>query len=339
MKKGLFFTTLFASIALFISCSNDDDLGGGGGGPITPIVRSSLFAVSNTTNHVAVYDVTPQGVDERISMVSSSNNDGVYYDKNKDELIIGSKEQRGINIYGNVKEAPGGGDLALSLSSSAPINNPHDVVVKGDFYIVSDGELDSEEGRFFILERDADGLQLRNTVTVDYDVWGIYLLGDDLYSTVANTGDVAVFKNFLSTYTTDVTATPDKRITIERIENIRGITADDGFFLFTDVGEVSNTADGAFHMINGFVQLFNGVEDGGTLAFAGNQIRVSGRLTKLGNPVDVAYSNREKVVFIAENIRDGGSVLVFPNVEAGGELPPNASYNVKGASSVYYDIR
>lgn len=335
----MFFTALLAGVTLISSCSTDDYVEGGGGAPIIPIVRSTLYAASNASGTIGVYDFTPQGVDARTHEISSNKNDGIYYDKGADELIVGSIAQRGINIYGNVKSTPGGGDLYLEMSSNTAIRDPHDIAMKDNMYIVSDGELDTDEGRFYVFERNEEGLQLRNIVTVEYDVWGIYLLGDDLYSVVANTGDVAVFKNFLSTYTTDVVATPNKRITLEGIQNIRGITADDGFFLFTDVGEVSNPSDGAFHMINGFVQLFNAAEDGGVLPLIGNQVRVSGHMTKLGDPLDIAYDNQSKIVFVAENIKEGGAVLLFPNVEAGGELPPNAAYSLKGASSVYFAKR
>ena len=106
--------------------------------------------------------------------------------------------------------------------------------------------------------------------------------------------------------------------------------------ILTDIGDASNQSDGGFHYISGFVSKFDATPNGGTLAFAGNQIRVSGGLTGLGNPVSVDYEHSDNTVFIAERANDGGKILFFNNIEAGGNLAPSFNSPFPGASSVFY---
>lgn len=341
MKKGMIFMTAMATATLIYSCSTDDGLGGGSGDPVDTTVHGTLYAASNSSNTIGAFDYMSQGILSKYLNVSSENNNGIFYNKEKDELIVASKSQKVINVFSNVKNSSNGSPLNLSLSSDAILENPIDIAVKDNVYIISDNtdldnDPDTDEGRFFIVTRDDNGFTLRNIVTVDYAVRGIQLIGNDLYTPVDNTGDVAVLKDFIATHTTDVTVSADKRITIEGISRIHGITEDAGFVVLTDIGDESRSNDGGFNMINRFVAGFNATPDGGQLNFAGNQVRVSGSLTKLGNPVDVAYDDSRKTVYIAEQTNDGGQILFFTDVEAGGELPPTIKAPFKGASSVYF---
>lgn len=330
---------------LTVSCTLDDGFseegGGNGGGGLPVRVIANLFATSNTKNTIVSYDFTNNGNVIRPMKMSSNDNEGIYYDKDADELVVVSREQKVLNNYRDVSEVPTNGELTFSLSSQPTFDSPRDLVVVGDYYIVSDNaDLDNDpttdEGRFFILKRDSNGYTLRNTVTVNYAVWGMELIGNDLYSVVDKTADVVVFKDFLTTYTTDVTATPNKRIEIGGITRIHGIAQDKGTVILTDIGSADNDRDGAFHIINGFVNKFNAVPDGDTLEVVGNQVRVSGALSQMGNPVSVAYDDASKTVFIAERSNDGGKVLIFDQIGAGGNIKPTLTSPLEGASSVYF---
>lgn len=342
MKKRVFSIMAFASAILFFSCSNDDNGGGVGGEPNNPHVYATVYSTSNTSNKIGVFDFMAENrVVKKTFNVGSANNQGIFYNKESDELVVGSKDQKVLNVYSNVEDSQEGASLDLLLSSDSVMQNPRDIAVKDEIYIVSDNtDLDSdpntEEGRFFVFKKDDNGFTLRNTITVDYAVWGIQLINNDLYSTVDNTGDVAVFKNFISTYTTDATAAPDKRVTIERINRIHGISEDTGVVVLTDIGEEDNDIDGAFHTINDFVSRFNATPNGGQLDFSGNQVRIEGLFTELGNPVAIDYDNSRRIVFVAERTNDGGKVLFFSDVEAGGELRPTLSIPFEGASSLYF---
>lgn len=340
MKKINFLIPIVVIALTFISCSNDDE-GTGGGDPVPTPILATVFATSNTNKAIAVYNFTPNGIVLGSYLTSSDDNEGVYYDDDKDELSVISRSQSVINSYSNLENTENGSTLNLFLSSDSVLESPRDIAVKDNFYIVSDnadvdGDPNTDDGRFFVFTRDNSTYTLRNIVTVDYAVWGIQLIGNDLYTVVDKTADVAVLKNFISTYTTDVTATPDKRITIGGITRTHGITEDGGFVILTDIGDASNESDGGFHFISGFVSKFDATANGDTLAVTGNQVRVSGALTELGNPVSVEYDSPSQTVFIAERANDGGKVLFFNEIGAGGNLVPNLSSPFPGASSLYY---
>lgn len=333
------------SLALFtVSCSVDDGpLGGGGsgGGGTEPEVFANLFATSNTEATIMNYGFTTNGNFMKTMKLSSSDNEGVYYDSDEDEMVVVSRDQSVLNTFRAVSEVPQNGNLNLSLSSQSTFDSPRDLVVKDEFYIVSDNaDLDNDpntdEGRLFILKRGSDGYTLRNTVTVDFAVWGIELIGNDLYTVVDKSADVAVFKDFLTTYITDETATPNKRIEIGGITRVHGITQDNGTVILTDIGEASSERDGAFHVIKNFEDKFNSVSNGDTLEVIGNQVRVSGTMTELGNPVAVAYDDDSRTVFIAERTKNGGQVLFFELVGAGGNVKPAIISPLEGASSLYF---
>ena len=339
MKKGILIITILGA-TLFASCTSEEPVDDGGGQGNPPIL-AKLYATSNTNGNIATFSFTNLGIQSGNFNISSADNEGVFYDKTKDELVVNSRSQKVINTYSNVKNANSGSTLNLLLSSNTVLGSPRDLAVKDDLYVVSDnadldGNPDTREGRFFVFKRGADGYELRNTVTVNYAVWGINFIGNDLYTAVDETGDVAVLKNFLLTYTTDVTVAPDKRITIERLNRIHGIAEDAGFVVLTDIGDPSLDSDGAFHIIRDFVAKFNATEDGEVLAFQGNQVRVAGRLTQLGNPVAVDYDNQRKAIFVAERSSENGKILFFENVEAGGEIMPSLSVPFEGASSLYF---
>lgn len=340
MKKIKYYVSVIAISLSLIACTTDDGPGGGGNPPPLPVL-ANVYATSNTSNAIAVYSFTSNGVVAGSFTTGSADNEGIYYDDDADELVINSRAQSVINTYSNIENAASGATLNLFLSSNSVLESPRDIEVKDNVYVVSDnadvdGDPTTNEGRFFVFTRDASGYTLRNTVTVNYAVWGIEFIGTDLYTVVDKTGDVAVLKNFIATYTTDVTAVPDKQITIEGITRTHGIAEDGGFVILTDIGDAANESDGGFHFLNGFVAKFDATPNGGTLAFSGNQVRVSGTFTELGNPVSVDYESTSKTVFIAERTKDGGKILFFSEIGAGGNLRPTLNSAFAGASSLVF---
>ncbi len=340
MKRQFLSIAMMAFAALAVSCSSDDD--SGGGGAVNPPVLANLFATSNTSSTIANLQFTPQGIVVSNFSTSSNDNQGIYYDDDKDELVVGSRTQKVLNIYTNIENTAPGGTLNLALSTGTVLDSPRDLVKTDDFYIVSDdtdldGDPSTDEGRFFIFKRDDSGYVLRNTVSVDFAVWGIELIGNDLYAAVDKTGNLAQFKNFLANHTTNSVAVPDKTITIEGIARIHGIAYDNGYVVLSDIGDPSNESDGGIHYLNSFVAKFEEVPNGGTLPILGKQVRIAGRLTELGNPVAVAYDDDRKVIFVAERANENGKILMFQDVGAGGELLPAQKIPFVGASSLYFE--
>lgn len=341
MKKNLYLIPLLGILIFGISCSSDDKFDDGGGGNIPPVILSNLFTTSNSSSTVSAFRFTPEGIIPEGFNISSDDNRGVIYNKSSDELYILSRAQRAINVFSNVNKTENGGTLNLAFSSSSDFDSPTDLAVKGEIYVVADnadldGNPDTFESRIFIYTREENELNLRNTLTLDFAIQGITFIGNDLYATVDHTGDIAVFKNLVSGYTTTEAVDPDKRITLEGITRIHGISADGGAVTVTDIGDENNKNDGGFHVIAGFVSKFNSVEDGGILEQSGKQIRVSGLFTELGNPVAVAYSHSRNMVFIAENTNGGGKILIFTDIGAGGELFPTTKFDFPGAAALYY---
>ncbi|WP_310992029.1 hypothetical protein [Aequorivita marina] len=342
MKKMKYTFAIIGLAILTISCSVDDGPTGGGGDGEPVNVTANLFVTSNTKNTVLSFDFTSNyGILIRPMSMSGTNNEGVYYDKEEDELVLASREQHVLNTYSNISEVPSNSQVNPSLSSDSELDSPRDLAVSEDFYIVSDNtDLDNDpntdEGRFLVFKRDENGYTLRNTVTVDYAVWGIELIGSDLYTVVDKSADVAVLKNFLSTYTTDATATSDKRIEIDGITRIHGITQDKGTVVLTDIGDPENDKDGAFHIIKSFTSKFDALPDGDILDISGNQVRVSGFLSELGNPVAAAFDYDTGTVFIAERTNDGGKVLFYDQIGIGGNVKPTLTSPLEGASSLYF---
>ncbi len=336
--KGLGIAIL--ATASFISCSEDDDTTTGGG---TANSRTELFASNNSDGEVTVYDVEDlANISSSSFGTVSSDSEGIYYDASRDEVTQASRSNLKLNAYADVFVATSGIDLGVSLTSQAVLVSPRDLAVNGNLYVVADnadvdGDPATPDGRFFIFTRTDNGFTLRNTVTVDFAVWGIEFVGNNLYAVVDKTSDVALFANFTATNTTDATVTPTKRITIEGINRTHGIAETNGTMILTDVGEAASDTDGAFHIITGFESKFNAVANGETLLVANNQVRIAGAATFLGNPVAAEYDAANDVVFIAERANGGGRILAFANASSstGGNVTPSVNNTLAGASSLY----
>ncbi len=326
----------FASVA-FLACNEDDD------NDITGNDLSvNLYASSNTSGAVAAYEFENDGdVEFRLLPTVSSDGEGIYVNTDNNELTQVSRSAGRIELFGDLDETTNNEALGLVSSGSADLDSPRDIAVSGDFYVVSDnsdvdGDDTTDDGRIFIYTRSGNTFTLRNTVTVDFAVWGIEFIGSDLYAVVDKTSDVALFSNFVATNTTDAVVTPNKRVTIEGIVRTHGIGQDGGTVILTDIGSAAVDNDGGFHIITDFTTKFGAIADGGVLVVAGNQVRVSGDATFLGNPVSTDYDADSNTVYIAERANGGGRVLAYTNVTAGGNVVPNVNNIFPGASSVYF---
>ncbi|WP_396596144.1 hypothetical protein [Dokdonia sp. R86516] len=329
---------LLGAALVAASCSSDDE---GGSTVVTADSRAELYASSNSDGDVTVYDVRDTSNITAASFGTvSTDAEGIYYDGSSDEVTQASRSGLQLNAYGNVLLSTAGINLTATLSSNAVLVSPRDLAVNGNLYVVADnadvdGNPDTADGRIFIFQKTNGEFTLRNTVTTDFALWGIEFVGDNLYAVVDKTSDVAVFANFTATNTADAAITPTKRITIEGIVRTHGIAESNGTMILTDVGDAASDTDGGFHVISNFESKFAAVANGETLAVAGNQVRVAGAATFLGNPVAAEYDAANDVVYIAERANAGGRVLAFANVEAGGDLTPTVNNELEGASSLY----
>lgn len=336
LKIG-FFIALGTSI--IVSCNKDDD----GGDDMQNLESTQLYASNNNDGNITIYDMVSGEV--KTLATTSTMAEGIYYDANSDEIIQASRSSNQLNAYTGISALLSGSSLNISVSASvsseSSLESPRDIAVRDNFVVVSDnadvdGNDATADGRLFIFTRNNGSLTLRNTIVTDFALWGIEFVGNDLYAVVDKTNQLAVFANFTTSNTVDATVSATKRIAIEGIVRTHGLAYDNGTMILTDVGSAMDDADGAFHIITDFDAKFSGVSNGGILAVAGNQTRVSGAATSLGNPVAAEYDAASNTVFIAEAANGGGKVLAFSNADGGGNITPSINNNLSKASSLYF---
>ncbi|MFC7357314.1 hypothetical protein ACFQO1_06420 [Jejudonia soesokkakensis] len=330
--------TLSALFSIFaIACSSDDN-GNGTGDEAN--LESRLYASNNSDGNVTRYDVNDDSsFDSNTLLTLSLNSEGIYYDATTDQVTQASRSLLQLNTYADASITENGATITVSASSSADLISPRDIAVSSNIYVVADnsdadGNPVTADGRLFVYTKTGNNFNLRNIVTVNFKVWGIEFVGNDLFAVVDTTSDIAVFTNFASSNTTNATVEASKRITVEGITRTHGIAFDGGTMVLTDIGDADSDTDGGFHVITNFQSKFDAVANGGTLAVA-DQTRVSGALTLLGNPVAAEYDAENQIVYIAERANGGGRVVSYTNFEAGGNIGPMMNATLSGASSLY----
>lgn len=344
MKKTKFIYLGLIAAASFVSCSDDDDnstddISGESD-------RAELYVTSGNSGAVTVYDFTTETPMQKTIEASGSSNEGVYYEDDNDELYVVSRSSNQINTYTNIWATLEDQmlEVEVGVSSSSDLESPRKIAVNDNIVVVADnadvdGDETTADGRFFIYTKSAGALTLRNTVEVDFAVWGITFKDNDLLAVVDKTSDLAIFENFASANTIDAEVAASKTITIEAITRTHGIAYedDDDVLVMTDIGDAASDSDGGFHVITDATAKLNAVANGEMLA-VGQQIRVAGNETMLGNPVDVAYDDETKTIFIAEVANGGGRVLAYSQTDYrnGGNVAPSVNNSLSGANSVYY---
>ncbi|MFC6857931.1 hypothetical protein [Zunongwangia atlantica] len=319
------------------SCSDDDD------GMIETddgmeVDSPMLFATTHSGN-IAGYNLE---TNESYSISSDANDaEGIIYDDDEDALIVASRDPLAIQYYSEVSMWDDTAEGATAdFSSSGDVSSPRDIAVSGDMVVIADNadtngdDDDTPNGRFFIYTRTADGMTLRNTVMVDFNVWGIEFVDNTLYAVVDNTNMLASFDNFLSN-SADGMVDATKMIALEGIVRTHGLDYDDGTMIMSDIGSADSDSDGALHVIMDFDNKFNNTEDGATLA-VGEQVRIAGASTMLGNPVNVSYDEDSGMIYVAELANGSGRVLAFSD-EDSGDATPAINNMLSGVSAVYFE--
>ncbi|MCK7591106.1 hypothetical protein M0G43_11015 [Subsaxibacter sp. CAU 1640] len=325
------------SIASF-SCSNDDD--SGNQNPEPSMTR--LFTSNNSNGNITYYDVTDfSNITTTTLLTTSTAADGIFYDPNGDVVLQASRSGLNLEAFTDISALTTNTAITANIIGSADMQSPRETAVSGNIVVVADnadvdGDTNTPDGRFYVYQSNGTQFTLRNTITVDFKVWGITFIGNDLYAVVDADNELAVFNNFLNN-TSNTALSASKRVVVEGIVRTHGLTYDssNGTMIMTDIGDAANTQDdGGFHVISNFIAKFSAVSNGGTLA-VGQQVRVAGSNTLMGNPVDVAYDASTGTVFIAEAGNGGGRILAFNNIGTGGNLSPVVNNSLAAASSVY----
>jgi len=320
----------------FTSCSDDDD--DNGTDDTIAMDSARLFATTHSGS-IVQYNLDA-GTSYTVN-TSSTDAEGIFFDEDDNSLILASRDPKQIQYYGDIDMWDGSmTNVTAEFMGSSDLMSPRDVAVNGDLIVVADnadvdGDDTTADGKFYIYTRSSDGFTLRNTITVDFKVWGIEFVGDTLYAIVDTTNMLASFENFLSN-DTDATVDATKTVMVEGIVRTHGLDYDNGTMVLTDIGDAGSDADGALHVITDFDNKFNNMMDEATLVLA-DQMRISGAATLLGNPVNVVYDAESDMIYVAELANGGGRVLGFNDASnASGNATPTINNMLSGVSSVYF---
>ncbi len=316
---------LAAASSIYFSSDETD----GDTGMATANQRTELYATSTANGNVSIYDAS--GNLMKTVTTESESSEGIYYSSMNDAIIQGSRSEMRLEYYSDFDAAMDESTIMAEFAGNNDLMSPREIAVYGNKVVVAD----NNEHEFYIYTFNGSSFTLENTLDPGFNVWGITFKGNDLIAVVDNSSDIAIFNDFLSNDMNGVVAA-DKRITIDGIVRTHGIdySAADDVLVLTDIGDAGNTTDdGGFQVIQDFSGKLAETNDGGNISQS-EQTRVSGMSTMMGNPIDIAYDNKTKKVFIAEV--GNGKILVFNDVlNASGDMTPNVSNDLEAASSVY----
>lgn len=314
-----------ASSIYFSSDETDGDLGNETVGQ-----RIWLYATNNTNGDINVYD--GQGGLQKTVTSESAASEGIYYSALNDFVIQASRSDLRLEYYAGFSDIADGSTVNADFASAADLMSPREIAVKGNRVVVSD----NGENKFYIYCYDGSSFKLISTLVTNCNLWGITFMGDDLLAAVDKSSDLAIYTDFLENNKTDGAIAPDKQITIEGIVRTHGIdySEADDVLVMTDIGDAEDAnTDGGFQVIQDFSAKLEATPDGSSIA-EGDQIRIAGASTFLGNPIDVAYDHKANTVYIAEV--GNGKILGFSDVfNNNGDVLPTVHADLMSASSIY----
>lgn len=168
--------------------------------------------------------------------------------------------------------------------------------------------------------------------------WGIHLENDRLYVVIdQNRAEVQLFENASALAVGPII--PTKKIIVSGATRLHGITYSSSrdVLILTDIAEASAAgfdSDGSIHIITDASSKFT--ESGAAIVPSRT---IKGALTGLGNPVDVAWDDREgkDLIYIAEKAKR--KILVF-NYSGTGNIAPIVIADLTSSpEAIYLDAR
>ncbi|AZQ44547.1 LVIVD repeat-containing protein [Nonlabens ponticola] len=339
MKKFTLTSALLLSLTALVSCSSDNEELDASDISSEDLGKVTLFTGSNTSGKINVFDFTDfSNVTNKSFLSASRDSDGLHYDPTQDCLFEASRSENNILVFQNLGASESGAALAPTLRSDVQVENARDIAVSGNMIVVSaDSRGTGDSNKFFVYESTPESVRLLNIYETGNQHWGIFLAGNTLYAARDNSGTIAVYNDFFSNSSGELTA--DDIVTIEGAESLRGVTYDDveDCLFLADVGNPLDDSDGAIHTIRNFSVIYSGLENYGTIT-SDDVATVKGSNTMLGNPVDLEYDNISKVLYTAERATNGGMALAFDNAVLGGDMAPMIQKSVSGISSIYLNV-
>lgn len=168
--------------------------------------------------------------------------------------------------------------------------------------------------------------------------WGIHLDNDRLFVVIDQSrAEVQLFENASALAVGPIL--PTKKIIVSGAVRLHGITYSSSrdVLILTDIAEASAAgfdSDGSIHIITDASSKFT--ESGASIAPSKT---IKGALTGLGNPVDVAWDDREgkDLIYIAEKARR--KILVFKYSGIGNIAPSVIADLTSSPEAIYLDAR
>lgn len=323
---------MLALSLLFTACEKDK--------PMIDLGGKEILVSSNTSGELTAFDVSDSDTPSpRTFEVSAQDADGLYYDAENDVLYLADRSNNRLLAYGSYSLMKRTGELVPTATGSSDFTNAREIAFSNGRIVVAQ-DADASNGNvnaLYVYKVSANSISLEKKIIVPINLWGIAFDRNTLYAVQDNSNMLAVFDNFLAN-TDGSTVMPTYTVQIQGIGRTHGlvINTDDNIAIFTDVAQASSDSDGAFQVITNFRAKLNAARAGNGIIALGDQIRVGGPSTLLGNPVDVAYDSDTDRIYIAERANTGGRLLVFnlPTAQGSGNFAPIGNYMVPGAAGV-----
>lgn len=334
MKNKFFMAALAFGAIGFVSCSDDDDSGNNNGNSD----ELALFTSSNTSGKISYTDLMVASPTARNFSIGSADADGIYYDDDKDEIIVASRTNNRLEVYGGFNAALTGSGTSLTMTASGPtgdFTNAREISVDGSRVVVVQDQSDANGlvNKLVVYQRTATGFTLEKSFTVPFKLWGIDIEDGNLYAVEDLSSRVAVFNNIFSKPTGNLS--PDKKVTIEGLIRTHGIHHEGNTMVLTDVGLATSDVDGGLVVIENFNSVFSGTANDGTIPLS-SQKRIYGPNSTLGNPVDVSFDEDNKKIYVAERLNQGGRVLSFAYpTSAQADASPLTARSEPGVTGIY----
>ncbi len=294
----------------------------------------SFYVSSNTTGQIGAYSFDDMNMLNSTTFAATAMDaDGIFYDEDMDVLYQLNRSDNVINAYSDVMANLNMGlPPTLTATSTSDFSNGREIAVYQDMLVVAQDANDGngQVNAFHVYTISPTSIMYQKTYMVAENLWGIHLYGDKLYAIEDNSNRLLEYEGFFDL--PEGMINPSKVVTIEGIVRTHGITycgAND-MMILTDVGDAASDSDGAFTVIPNYWLASN--ED--DIIGIDEQIKVSGPMSMLGNPVDIAYDKEEELIIVAERKTQGGLVLLFANPAISGDAAPLDSDLFAGASAV-----
>ena len=314
-KQSILLAICFIPAILFSSCTRDKNE------PMPQSTVSRLYVSNADTDAAVLNTIIFDPADQSVFPTAYSYNsqlpdgNGILFDPFSGTVFQVSRKNRNIRTF--------------TVNTDGTLANKNSFIDEG---LTSARELafDRSRNMLYIASNTDSAIYVYNNANtlsgsvaankklkLNGQPWGIHLDGDRLFVVIDQ--DRVEVQLFESASTLVVgTISPTKKITISGAIRLHGITYSEArdALILTDIADPSSTVDGAVYIIDGANVKFTGT---GTVVTPSRVI--SGINTGLGNPVDVAWDDREgkDLIYIAE--KANRKILIFRFTDKGNVAP------------------